>query len=1078
MNIKTTRTYILPNMVSRVMCIMLDKNSGTADPFDLGSLNKSGSIARGLTFGNTQNLTVNSALNLQLNGKLSNNINVIVSASDNNLPIQPEGNTAQLQDFDKVYIKLYNQNSSLLAGDYELASPASYFMKYYKKSEGGMFTTRFMVAPDKDSSKAGYMKVTAGGGISKGQFARDQVTPIDGNLGPYLLTGNNNKTYVVVLSGTEKVYLDGQLMQRGQSNDYIIDYNAAQITFTPKHLITQNSRIVVEFQYSDLSYLRSLFFAGAEYHQDKLNLRFNVYSEQDAKTQPLQQQLTPQLDQFMASVGNNIQSALVSGASYTSFNNSYVFYKKIDTINTVLGFKDTGVYVYSVDSNVAHYMVSFSQVAQGQGDYVQIPSAANGKVFQWVAPVNGVHQGNYIPQVLLITPKQKQMVTFGGDYRISAHTSIIAETAVTNNDINTFATTGKENDIGFAGKVGLHNVTYLQDSVSHKANTWKLTTDLSYEGVQKDFNPIERYRPVEFARDWNRTSDSIFDNQHILNANFVLGNKKEIIGYNFQAFFEGIHYNATRHMATLKMKEKKFAVDLNGSLLNTQTQDSRSNYYKALGTVSYNISHWVVGVGGGTENDVFRSRKTDSIITTSSTLFEQASTFKYYQWNTFFRSADTSKVSYGVNYQERTDFAPDSDRLARSMLSRNISFDFNILKNPKSRFKANVTYHVLTIYDSALAQGQQPVTALVGQAQYDFNTLHGVIISSTYYTAGSGLQPEESYSYVQVAQGQGTYAWTDFNHDGIKELNEFYVSPFPDEADYIRVYTPTGQFIKTFTSGITEIFNLRPAAAWGGKKGIRGIIALFSEQVAFHTDKKSTSSNVYNDYNPFLQNSGDSSIVGLNTTLRNTLFFNQTNPKFGGDYTYSDAVNKTVLQETGTQERENKYNELHGRFNLTTKWMIEDDEKFGDNISLSNDFAGNNFNILYYVSQPKLNYQPNTSFRVSLIYSYSDKINSILEGSGQSLQQSYGTEVKYNVLNKGSLLANFNFVKIEFNESPNSPLGLEMLQGLNTGNNMTWGVTYQCNISKNIQLNLLYNGRVSQGENVVNTGSVQVRAFF
>jgi len=1055
----------------------VDQNKNSNDPFDLGTLDKSGNISRGITFGNAQNLTVNSALNLQLAGKLSNNVNVLVSATDNSLPIQPEGNTATLQDFDKVFIKLYNKNTSLIAGDYELSSPSGYFMKYYKKAEGGMFSTRFIVGPEKDSNKAAYLRVTGGGAISKGKFASNNVTPIDGNMGPYRLTGSDNENFIVVLSGTEKVYLDGQLMLRGQNNDYTIDYNAAQITFTPKHLILQTTRIVVEFQYSDQTYLRSLYFAGTEYHNNKLNLRFNLYSEQDAKTQPLQQSLTFPQEQLMASVGNHIQNALVPGADSIAFNNTEVLYRKIDTINVALGFNDT-IYVYSVDSTKAHYRLSFSQVNQGQGDYVEIPSAANGRVFKWVAPISGVRQGNYIAQVLLITPKKKQMITLGGDYKLSAGSSIQVETAVSNNDINTFSKLDKGQDVGFAGKLNFHNISFLQDTIEHKKDAWRVTTDVGYEGVQKDFSPIERYRPVEFSRDWNRTSDSIYADQNILSTTISLGNKRDLFGYGFQAFLEGGNYNATRQTAILKASEKNFTADFNGALLNTLSVDNKSNYYKEFGTLSYKIVHWVVGAGEGTENDIFRSRRTDSIVTNSTSLFEQASTFKYYQWNTFIHSADTSKLSYGINYQERTDFAPTEDEMVKSLFSKNISLNLNIVKNPKSRFKANVTYHILSVYDSALAQGQQPVNALVGQAQYDLNAAHGLIMSSTYYEAGSGLQPKESYTYVQVAQGQGIYAWTDFNGDGIKQLNEFYIAPFPDQADYIKVYTPTNQFIKTYTSGLTETFSLRPAALWANTKDIRSFFALFSEQLAFHTDKKSTSTNVAQVYNPLLQNANDTNLVGLNTTIRNTVFFNQLNPKFGADYSYNDAINKTTLQETGTQARENKYNELHGRFNYSTKWMIEDDEKFGNDISNSNYFTSNNFNILYYISQPKLSYQPSTSFRISVLYTFTDKLNSYSEGGGQSLQQNYGAELKYNVLNKGSLLANFNYINIKFNELANSPLGLEMLQGLNIGDNYTWGATYQCNISKNIQLNISYTGRDSEGSKLVNTGTAQVRAFF
>ena len=76
-------------------------------------LSKKGSLSRGVSFGNQQNLGINSTLNLELNGKLNDNLNLLASISDANIPIQPEGNTNKLQEFDQVFIQVFNQPFSM-----------------------------------------------------------------------------------------------------------------------------------------------------------------------------------------------------------------------------------------------------------------------------------------------------------------------------------------------------------------------------------------------------------------------------------------------------------------------------------------------------------------------------------------------------------------------------------------------------------------------------------------------------------------------------------------------------------------------------------------------------------------------------------------------------------------------------------------------------------------------------------------------------------------------------------------------------------------------------------------------------
>lgn len=1007
----------------------------TFKPFD--GLNTSGSITRGITIGNNQNSVVNSNLDLQITGKISDKVSLRASIQDSNIPLQEGGYSQKLDEFDQIFIELFSDKWNIRAGDLFLENRQSRFLNFNKKVQGLSANFTFGTPENKTN-------VFASAALVRGQYARSSFTGQEGNQGPYKLQGPNGELYILVISGSERVFVNGILLTRGENNDYTIDYNAGEIIFTSLFPITSEMRINVEYQYSDRNYTRFVTYAGAMHEQEKWSLGGYLYSENDVKNQPLQQNLSAEQVEVLKEAGDNSAAMTAPSAYVDSYSENKILYRK-----TTIG----GVEVFEFSNNPTDelYNVRFSLVGANQGNYRLSNTATIGRVYEYVPPVNGIPQGNYEPIIRLVAPTKIQIATILGKYKPSEKTLVDFELGVSNNDLNLFSSKDDNDNQGLAGKI------YAKQRLFSKK--WQLDAFANYQFVQKQFRTIERLFTIEFDRDWNLTNP--IGNQSLLisGLNFILPNKGNA-RYQMEKLDFSESFSGTRHVVDGSFRFKNFTFQNNGSILKSDSNYSESKFIRNQTQARYHFGkNWV----GGT----FRLEDNEEKIKETGQF--SALSQKFNEFGFFTGRGDSTKVYVELGYLQRSNDSLVNGFVKKVNTSNSYYLKSRLMKTEKSDLSLFVNYRNLKFEDPT--RKNEP--SLNSRLLYNDRYFDQLIQVTTTYETTSGTIPQQEFTYLKVEPGRGVYTWIDYNNNGIQELEEFEIAKFADQAEYVRIFLPNQIFIKTHQNKFSQSVILN-ANQWQNEKGFRKFLSYFYNQTSFLVDRKIVRDSDNFDLNPF--SSGEKNLLGLNSSFRNSLFYNRGKQDHSLTYTYLRNRAKTLLS-VGSQESNNRSHQIQYAHLVKKSWLLGFMGKTIESELYSENYVSKNFELKGYQLAPKISYLFSRNASWDLFYEYQDKDNKI--NDKEALQQHrVGTSFTYSSEKKFTMNGEFSLYKNDFSGDALSPVAYQMLEGLQPGQNLTWRLLLQKNLTQFLDVNVNYEGRKSEESKAIHTGSVQLRAYF
>ncbi len=1012
------------------------------------NLQKSGSIFRGFTVGTNRDLSLSSGLRMQLAGKLTQDIEVSAVLTDENTPIQPEGTTQTLQEFDKVFVNIRGRDLGATLGDFVLDVKGTEFANLSRKLQGARGDAEY---------RAGFANgsVLAAGAITRGKFNSMQFNGIEGVQGPYLLTGKYQERSIIVVAGTEKVYVDGELMVRGESNDYTIDYSLGEVTFSTRRLITSASRITIDFEYSDRQYSRTLLGGqtSSTLLDDHARLTFTFFREADDPSAPIDLNLTDSVRNVIAAAGADRNRAVVSGATRVDSNALYI---RVDTV-LAGGIPDT-LYRYAPGDPNAHYTVTFTYVGSGKGEYTRRQIG----IYDWHGPGGG----DYAPLQYLPLPQAQQMMDVLMDVAPVKQLHLTGEFSGTTLDPNRLSSTNVKQN-GHGVNVGLQwNPAALMVG---GVNLGRLDLNVRERYTSAAFNPLDRTTDIEYTRKWGidslvQTSEEIQEGSlsYSPDSSVTLSGN---VGNNTR----GNGFHSARDAGTFAFRSTSLAsaiYTIESIRSSDEESGSRSSWLRQKGSVERPVLGFLVP---------HASYESERRIYGNDSSETAPGSFAFDDIGAGITMKALGPLSASLDLGWRNDDLAQNGQLRRESqaLTKTLGLKLNEWNNVSDQLDISIRNRT---YTPLFQSGNPDVRSVLVRNQTRYSPLNHGVETDLVYEVSTERASRLERVYVRVAVGTGTYKYLgDLNHNGIADDDEFVPARF--DGDFIAVTVPSDDLIPVINLRTGLRIRTTPARFVHAQGPLGDILRALSAETYFRVDEKSTERDLAQIYLlHFDKFRRDSTTLDGSRLFSQDLFILDGNPLFSARLRFNDRQGLTNLsgglERTYTRER-----------SVRLRWQLIPE------ISNEFDFTNSVNSLTASITSDRVRAITGNAYTLDIAYRPEQDVEVGFKFDGGRSIDSYPAIPVKADLNSESVRGVISFrgagqarlemgrEEVQLSRIPDT-FPYELTGGRVNGLTWTWTAALDYRITQFLQATLNYDGRVEGGNPPVHTARAEVRAFF